>query len=216
MKGRKLKMTNTLDGIYKLGGDALANMWEAKITPPDAIGGTSGKFSGVKEATVTGRIQNVTIPAIQQTPYSIHHKTGEVTRASGKHGTAKEFTFDIRIDRDFELYGMMYAWGDLPNGVGNDMYFNDPKKYTGQFAVYRVNKDLEVMNGKKDFNKSWTFHNAWVSNVGELPLDYTNGEPITLTVTVQFSHMVIDNLGAKKASSGNNNGGEASETQGSS
>lgn len=201
---------NTLTEIYGLKADALANMWEMEINPPVGL----KKVKGIKKEQVTGRVQSVSIPAVQQTPYEVHFKTGVVTKAGGKHGSPKEFSFDVRADREYDLYAVFYAWANYPNNTGNTMYYNDPSAYSGSITIHRVDKDLNIVNGKDDKNKGWKFSNVWVSSVGELAMDYTNGEPVIVTVTVQFSTMEVIDLGIKKQKSDNGDTENAKNTQG--
>ena len=175
-----MAIANNLNTVYAFGDDALLNLYEVAVTlPKDLSTTTSDK--------IIGRIQNFNVPDVVQTTYEVHFKSNHLTKAGGKVGSPKEFTFQIRIDKDYKLYALFYKWASLPNSHESTMAIGESENYTGTIQIYRTGRDLDLLNGSDDKNKGFEFHNCWVSTLEGINFDYTSGEPVAVTVTVQFS-----------------------------
>lgn len=165
----------SVETIYNMGDDALQNLFDMSI----------GTIPYVNDLTATlVRVQGFTIPATGSGTYEVPYKTQKITKPSGKVETPNEFTFDFRVDRNWAIYKGFVAW---KNAVANS--------YTGAIApdnflsnnrvpidVWAVAPTGEPIVG---FGK-WSFKGCYPSSVGDIGFDYGVGDPIMVTITMQF------------------------------
>ena len=171
-----------IDDIFKMGDDALANLFEMSFLPIPVL-------SSIQNQLI--RIQNITIPGITIDTYDVHYKTQMIQKPNGKINDPKEFTFDIRVDRYYLVYKAFVAWRNL---------IQNPK--TGKVALdqplmnNRTNITVKALNADgtslAGFEK-WTFVGCWCKGVGDIAFDYTSGDPLTLTITMGI-HLIDDTI----------------------
>lgn len=168
-----------IDQIFELGDDALANLWDMSI----------GNISFIPNVTSTVlRVQNLTIPATGANTYEVHYKTQVFTKPSGKVDAPNEFSFDFRVDRNWLIYKGFVAW---KNAVANSSSgVIGPDELRVPITVWAVSGDGAKPSGLGQ----WTFDKCFVSNIGDVGFDYTSGDPITVTVTMNFLKMNDTNL----------------------
>lgn len=170
-----------IDKIYNAGDDALANLFNMAIDPIPFID---------LEPTIV-RVQNVTIPSTGATTYEVSYKGHTITKPGGKVEVPNEFTFDIRIDRNYYIYKGLVAWknavADSASGIiGPDGPANNNRV---NITVWGVDPDDDPL---PDFGE-WKFKGCFVQNIGDVGLDYTSGDPIVVTVTMGF--LTLDDSG---------------------
>jgi len=168
----------SVETIYNMGDDALQNLFDISI----------GTIPYINDLTSTlVRVQGFTIPASGNSPYTVHYKTQQITKPSGKIEAPNEFTFDFRVDRNWAIYKGFVAW---KNAVANS--------YTGAIAPdnilsnNRVPIDVWAVDPAgspiPSFGK-WSFKSCYPSSVGDIGFDYGVGDPIIVTITMQFLGM---------------------------
>jgi len=164
-----------VDKIYQMGDDALSNLFDVSIEP----------IAFIDDITSTLlRIQNFTVPATGTSTYEVHHKTQKITKPSGKIEAPNEFSFDLRVDRNWLVYKGLVAW---KNKVANS--------YTGVIAPdnvlsnNRVNMTVWAVTPENipipGFG-SWNFKGCFPMTVGDISFDYSSGDPIIVNVTFGF------------------------------
>lgn len=164
--------------IAELGDDALANLWDMTFGPIPFISDVT---------TTTLRIQNFSIPPSGANTYEVHYKTQMFTKPSGKVDAPNEFSFDFRVDRNWIIYKAFVAWKNaVANSYSGDIGFDGaatPNRIP--ITVWAVDGDGSRPTGLG----VWTFEGCYVTNISEISLDYTSGDPITTSVTMNFLRM---------------------------
>lgn len=171
-------MSGQIDRLYNLGDDALANLFEIVIGPTPFIDDT--------DSTVA-RIQNFDIPASGATKYENHYKNVSIEKVSGKPEITKEFSFTLRVDRDYTIYKGLVAWKNYvintKTGISAPDTPGDNPRTT--FDVWPITPDGDKI---PNFG-AWHFEGGMVTNVDSLSFDYTIGDPLTVSVTISFLTM---------------------------
>jgi hypothetical protein len=164
-----------IEKLYQLGDDALANLWEMTIGP--------NPFLDDVESTVA-RIQNFDIPASGANKYENHYKTQFIEKVSGKPNITKEFSFTLRVDRNYSIYKGLVAWKNYvintKTGVAAPDTPQDNPRTT--FDVWPITPEGDKIPQFGTFH----FEGGMVTNVDTLSFDYTSGDPLTVSVTVSF------------------------------
>jgi len=174
----------SIDRIYNMGDDALANLFDIVIAPIS--------FLSDIESTVV-RIQGFSIPETGNTPYEVHLGTQKITKPSGKVETVNEFTFDFRIDRNWFIYKSFVAWKNAVSNpytgiIGSDDILNNNRT---NVSVYPVTPGGDRIEG---FNP-WRFVRCFVQSTGSVDFDITSGDPIINTITMGFLGIDDSDLG---------------------
>ena len=169
----------SVEKIYNLGDDALANLFDISISPISYINDLGSTLL---------RVQNLTIPSVALETYEVPFKTQTIERISGKIPSVKEFSFDIRVDRYWTVYKGLIAW---KNAIANPI--------TGVLADDNVTSNLRVNitswavqpdgSPVPSFGR-WRFVGSWCKQVGDVGFDFTSGDPIIISVT--FGCLVMD------------------------
>lgn len=171
-----------IEVIQNLGDDALANLFEIAISPISFIDDLNSTLL---------RVQNFTIPATGAETYDVHYKTQKMTKIGGKVDAPNEFTFNIRVDRNWLIYKSFIAWKNAVANPTTGVIMTD-----GAANPFRVPISAWATDG--DGNKissfgQWSFNGCFCKNVSEVSFDYSNGEPVVSTITMGYVVMV-DNL----------------------
>lgn len=169
---------SAIEKLYGLGDDALANLFEISIGPND--------FIGDQEATVA-RVQNFDIPSSGAAKYENHYKNVSIEKVSGKPEITKEFSFTLRVDRNYLIYKGLVAWKNYvintKTGIAAPDTPSDNPRAT--IDVWPVTPEGDKIPG---FG-AWKFEGAMVTTVDTLSFDYTSGDPLTVSVTFSFLAM---------------------------
>lgn len=162
--------------VYSMGDDAFQNLFDLQFG--------SVAIPGLTDLnTLALRVQNLTIPSSSAGEYEVHYKTQRITKPNGKIESPQEFSFDIRVDRNFLVYKAFLIW---KNRVANG--------YTGE-----IGEDNLLVNNRVDITvrpvspnnnplpgiNQWTFVGCYVHTLGDIPFDYTAGEPLIVNVTMK-------------------------------
>jgi hypothetical protein len=167
-----------IERIYALGDDAFTNLFEMSFVPIPVLSELENMLL---------RVQNVTIPGVTTGEYEVHYKTQRVTKPNGKLEDPKEFTFDVRVDRNYLVYKMFVTWRNsiqniASGSVGTDTLASNNRTDVTVWAVDPSGVPIPNFG-------SWTFKGAWCKGVGDVSFDYTSGDPITTTITMGYMNM---------------------------
>ncbi len=167
-----------IDVIAKLGDDALKNLFDMILPPfPGAIDPVSTNF----------RIQNFSIPATGVETYEIHWKTQKMTKPSGKIVMENNFNFEFRVDKYWAIYNGLKNWKNIIADTRLGTMSPDSLKGASLIRV-PVTVISTDANGLPTGGK-WVFEGAFISQLGEVAFDYTTGDPITVSATMNFMVM---------------------------
>lgn len=175
-------MSNNIDSIFSFGADALANMYEvAVVVLPEDL-----KKNTKLDLASSGRIQSINIPGISVESYDRHYKTQVISIPNGKIAQSKEFSFSLRIDKNFEFYELLTAWGNLANSAGKLMWLGDQNHYLGEIIVKRCGNNLKIVETGK--NTGWHFHGVWIKSIADISFEWSSGDPLEVEVTCSYSY----------------------------
>lgn len=177
----------SIQSTYRMGEDALQNLFEITFS----LAGVP--VPGLPDAGLAWalRAQNFNVPTSGVQTYEVHYKTHVVERISGKGETPKEFSFDIRIDRFWGVYKLLTLWknaafGTWDNEMGTDyLSASSPESYRAPLTVKPVGADGKILSTQQlgGLATAWQFEGCYVKTLGEIPFDYTAGEPLVINVT---------------------------------
>lgn len=177
----------SIESTYRMGEDALQNLFEITFS-----------LAGIPIPTLSDagvawalRAQNFNIPTSGSQTYEVHYKTHVVERISGKGETPKEFSFDIRVDRYWAVYKVLALWknamfGTWDNEIGSDyLGATDTTNFRVPITVKPTGADGKILSTQQlgGLATAWQFEGCFVKTLGEVPFDYTGGEPLTVNVT---------------------------------
>ncbi len=165
----------SISNIYRAGDDALANLFDMSI-------GTIPFITSFADLTV--RIQNFTIPTTGVSTYEVNYKTQKLTKPGGKIEAPNEFSFDIRVDRNWLVYKGLIAWknavaNSYTGDIGPDNLLSNNRVPITVWAITPENLAIP------SFGK-WTFKGCFPVSIGDIGFDYSSGDPITVSVTMGF------------------------------
>jgi len=171
----------SINQIFQLGDDALANQAEIIINPLALFASND---------PLRLRTTTFDIPEFAIGEYTIDYKTQKFNKPSGKIETPQEFTFNFRADKYWTIYQALLAW---KNTIGNDRtgaMSEDVDPITG---ISLIRTDVIVLT--KDSNGTltspgWTFSKCWLKNLGGVSFDNASGDPIEVSVTLDFLKMI--------------------------
>ena len=169
----------SIETIQNLGDDALANLFQISI-------GTIGFLDTYLDSTVL-RVQNFNVPGTGANTYEVHYKTQKMTKVGGKINAPNEFSFDFRVDRNWKLYAGFTAWKNAVANSSTGVIMADgiDNTYRVPVSAWATGSDGTTIS---DFN-GWLFKGCFVQNVGDIGFDYSNGDPIIVSITMGYTVM---------------------------
>jgi len=168
----------SIQTIVQLNDDALNNQFQIIIPPHEGqIDQTGENF----------RVLRVSIPERSVNMYTVHYKTQKFTKYTGKDATPNEFTFDFRVDKFWNVYKGLSDWHrlilDPVSGVQSPDYENGQSTIRVPITVNTIDATDTVTS------TGWVFDGCFPSNVPGVEFDMESGEPIVVTITMQFITM---------------------------
>lgn len=171
-----------IDTIFATGDDALGNQAELSINELSAI-------FGMKDPMKL-RITVIDIPNYTVGKYAIDYKTQRFTKPSGKIETPNEFTYQFRCDKYWTLYQAMLAWKRYIADEDSGAMAEDVGAISGN-SRFRTDCVVNTLDSNDVVTYlGWKFVGAWPSDIQGVNFDQSNGEPITVQVTMDYLKMV--------------------------
>lgn len=196
--------------VYNSGLDALSNLFEVSIL----LDGTLGDyFSAEIQNELKFRTQGFTIPASTVETYTIDWGAWQFERPSGKVNSTRTISFDVRVDRAYEVYQGFTNW---KNAIQNEYtgVVSNVKDLTTTITVLPittlVGESGDYVNGTVGAGVS--FEHCWPSEVGDISYDQGSGDPLTLNLTFTFLRMNKD-MHAPSGSSGDQGSDSTDDAQ---
>lgn len=169
--------STSMTTVFSFGEDALANLYDiALVRLPSSV-----SAQGMDLAD-SGRIQNFTIPGVALESYEVHYKSRRILMPTGKVERSNEFTFQLRIDKQYYFHALLQAWVNSTNKSGYFMGMQPYLEVLGDIEVRRVERDMDCANDKAH-NYGWKLNNVWIKSMSDLEFDWSNGEPLLCEVT---------------------------------
>lgn len=168
-----------IDTLYQMGDDALGNQFEVSFS-------ALSLFDALDSLKM--RTTNVDIPEYSVSTYTVEHKTQSMVKVGGKITTPKEITLTLRVDKYWGLYNAIKDWlkyigGEETGQMAEDNILGGESSFRTDFTVYTLDSNDTPTGG------GWKFHKACPTNISSVGLDYSSGDPITVSITFSFLKM---------------------------
>lgn len=186
-------MALTLDGYFRVGEDALLNLFDVQFGVIPTLSGL-----GIGDLPVSGsllRVESVSMPEPSIEMYENHYKTLEVKRVSGKMTRPTDFTVTFRADRQMLLYKFFTFWRNQAMDVTTGVMGDDGKisglesSFRSSMTVAPCDSTGNILIDNASKITAWIFNGIFPSSVGAISYDYTSGDKVTFDVTFQFVSM---------------------------
>jgi len=164
--------------IYTLADDALQNLFEASFTDD----GNVSEFAGdIDLINMKLRVTEFTKPDAGFDTYEVHYKTLKIVKPSGKTAFANEFSFTMRIDRDYAWYKFFENWNRaiLSTKTGELALDSDESNYR---ANIKISPDGLGSEG-------WEFYQCFPKTIPSISFTQDSGEPVTCEITFGCNRM---------------------------
>ena len=160
-----------------IGGGARANQFRVELGFPAFV--NTGAIVGTKAMFLCKAAQ---LPASTIENIAVQYRGRPVNFAGER--TFAPWTITVYNDTDFAIRNAMETWS---NGIQNVSATNgivNPNDYQAQMNVHQLDRSGAVI-------KSYSFIDAYPTEVGTIELDYENGNAIeTFTVTFTYNYWV--------------------------
>lgn len=174
-----------IDTVFNLGEDAFANLFEISFTPPNGI----VNQVGAGEMQIA-RIKGFEIPDTGVETYEVNYKTQSFTRVTAKVDAPNEFTFDIRIDRNYLMYKTFVNWKNSVINTETGQMGEDTSLDSGLRTTVSVWPVQANNTGQKNSDAmQWKFIGCICTNVSGISFDHDSGDPLEATITMNFVKM---------------------------
>ena len=178
----------TLYQIYNNEDDAFQNLFDIRFEENldfDSEGFFQrAGFKSLEYGKVLLRVNSFEIPSVELNTYEIHHKTAKISRPNAKVEMPTEFSFNVRVDRNYGIYTDFCKWrnliGNIQTGLRHDLHKN-----LADIVVNACQVTGEA-NEEVQGTGQWRFKGCYVLSVGGVSLDASSGDPIEVEVKFGF------------------------------
>lgn len=168
-------MAYELETLLQTGEDALGNHFMIIIPP----------FPGANESilSLNLRVTTVSLPGRTLGTYEITKRGRKATRPTSIDDTDKEFSFEFRPDRNLRTYNSLAAWMNLINHEQLGTMIPDP--------LFRTIITVQPIDtAGKALGLPTVFEGCWINDLGGLEYDEESGDPLSISVTMQFINRI--------------------------
>ena len=182
-------MAHVIDILATMGEDALGNHYS--IVLPSTI----SQLAGVNDQ-LTFRITNVSIPERTINTYPITKRGRTFDRPNGNSEQERNVSFTFRPDKRLLTYKALSAWmGQIQSNVTAFMASDSGPNGLGGSSTFRANIEVMAIDGLDGDitgvpNSIWTLEGAYPTSLGSLEFDDTNGDPLTVDVTLNCFNII--------------------------
>ena len=179
-------MAHPIDILQTFSEDALLNHWSLVIPVfPNVIA----------LASLNMRIKTFELPGQSIGTYEITKRGRKLTRPNGVSEQGNEFTFSYRVDKYFQTYNSISAWmGYIQNPVTMAMASDSGPLGVGGASEYRVPIIINGLDSNNIITNVWTMTGCWPSAQDGLSFDEESGDPIEVSVTMQYGAIYYPGL----------------------
>lgn len=175
-------MPTQLDILQTFGEDALGNHFQVIIPV----------FPNVLAlANLNMRIKSLEIPAQTINTYEITKRGKKLTRPNGVSEQGNEFSFTYRADKYFQVYNSISQWMSYIQNPTNMVGASDSGPLgIGGASEYRIPIIVNGLDTRDIITNTWVFSGCWPSIQDAISFDEESGDPIEVSVTMQYITMV--------------------------
>lgn len=134
------------------------------------------------------RIQNFNIPSVAINKYTVNYLGEKVERIAGSLEQSKEVTFNVRVDRFWNVYKGFVEWRELVLGLDGESRFPDLKdnNIRTDITIKPIDVNARVAYTSKT---NWDFKGCIITGIQEIEFNYETGEPIVVQINLSFIEM---------------------------
>lgn len=156
------------------GGGARANQFRVVLAFPGFVG--LGAVAGSQAQFLCNTAQ---LPASTIEPISVLYRGRPVTFAGER--TFAPWTVSIYNDTNFNIRNALEQWSNGIQANADTNGITNPANYQVDMAVYQLDRNGAII-------KTYDFHDAFPTEVGDIALGYDQGNAIeTFNVTFQYN-----------------------------
>jgi len=171
-----------VDNTELMNDDALQNEWEVIITDFPFL-----KDSGIDAVSLSLRVVSVSIPEQSISEYDVNYKSRKITKFGGKITTPNEFSFTLRVDKNWKAYNALKKWHNFmannDSGTLSSDYQLGVSTYRRDIVVRTIDTSDTATGGY------WKFVACAPKMVPSVDLNYDSGDAIIVTINMNFIKM---------------------------
>jgi len=154
------------------GGGARSNLFEVVLSFPE-IAPTDTNVLDKARFMVKG----ANLPASSVAPLDVSFR-GRTLKVAGDR-SFESWTVTVINDTDFAIRSAFENWMNKINRVSDNTGATDPSAYTADAFIYQLDRDGTTL-------RAYHFYDIFPTNIGAIPLDYSNGSIQEFTVEFQI------------------------------
>ena len=160
--------------ILNLGSDQMSNQFVVLF--PEGIPG-----GGNKDIISLRMDQSFTPPDISYSTYEVNYRGLKILKPSLMEETSKEFTCEIRLDQQWDVYDALNTWMKLVFDPETHIAMDD--------ALIRTSVIVQAFGRNNDVAQTLTFKGVIIKSLKIGDFSPESGDPIRLSVGFTFYNM---------------------------
>ena len=174
---------HVLDQLFAMGLDALANHYS--IVLPTSV----SQLAGCNDQ-LTFRITNVSMPDKTINTYPTTKRGLTFDIPSGNNEQSREVSFTFRPDKGLITYSALSAWMSVIQSNITMNMLSDSDGAPSGISKFRAPIEINAIDSISDPNitgtpvATWLLEGAFPTSLGGIEFDDTNGEPLSVSVTL--------------------------------
>lgn len=176
-----------ISAIYTLADDALQNFYDLSFSRFPVSTSLTGATSG---DTLNLRVTEFQKPETGVDTYEVHYKTLKIVKPMSKTTFSNEFSFTMRIDRNYAWYKLFEDWNKAILSTENGSIGSDTGEENGSTNL-RANVTVTTLSSATGAtsNGIWVFHGCFPKTVPSISFSQEAGDPVTCEITFACNHM---------------------------
>jgi hypothetical protein len=201
-------INSQVTALLGVGADAMDNLFDVYIDAlPAALAGATGFDAKALAMQVRLRVSGFEPPQFKTKLYDVKYKTISIRRPAPIIEGTREFKLTFRLDAYYDVYLFLTRWRNLVNtpasGYASNALTNGATPLTGTVKVDFVRSPISQLSDATYSDKqgisvgqvegtsgagmgTYTYYQAWPSDVEEPKFKTGSGEFQTVTATFQF------------------------------
>jgi len=172
-----------IDDVYNLGDDVINYQFDISFSLIGIVIDAINRFQQQPvDSDINLRVNTFNIPEISVGNNTINYQGYQMIKPNGSSQTPYTFTFDLRIDKQWNYYTLFQTWAMLVYRPYIGLF--SPDKVGGIAPTLRTTIRVES-NGK-----GWSFLGAYPSTVGGVAFSKSDNTPIVVPITMTFASMI--------------------------
>ena len=168
--------------IYTLADDALQNLFDIEFTADEKVKVFADKVN-LDLTKMRLRVTEVSIPEITVDTYELHYQGVKVIKPTPKANFGNEFSFSLRIDRDYRWYKFFEIWQEAILSIRTGERGIDTGNAVNQPGGDNFRANIRVFPDGLGTNDYWNFHDCFPKTIPAISLSNETSEPVVCEIT---------------------------------